>query len=79
MVTRTVNLLIKNFQVRRSINYIVHNDLHLGNVLVVWVDKALKAVIHDFDKSVYSTDVDRRRHDTETFLSHFEEAMNINI
>ena len=58
---------------------IVHNDLHLGNVLVVWVDKALKAVIHDFDKSVYSTDVDRRKHDTETFLSHFEEAMNINI
>jgi serine/threonine protein kinase len=54
---------------------IVHNDLHLGNVLVVWVDKGLKAVIHDFDKSDYSTDDDRRSNDMKTFLSHFEEAM----
>lgn len=54
---------------------IVHNDLHLGNVLVVWVDEGLKAVIHDFDKSDYSTDNDRRSNDMKTFLSHFEEAM----
>lgn len=54
---------------------IVHNDLHLGNVLVVWTGNGLKAVIHDFDKSDYSTDDDRRSNDTKTFLSHFEEEM----
>ena len=30
---------------------------------------------HDFDKSDYSTDDDRRSNDRKTFLSHFEEEM----
>ena len=54
---------------------IVHNDLHLGNVLVVWIDNGLKAVIHDFDKSEYSIDNDKRKNDFRTFTKHFEEEM----
>lgn len=54
---------------------VVHNDLHLGNVLVVWIDNGLQAVIHDFDKSDYSIDEDKRKNDMKTFLSHFEEEM----
>ena len=54
---------------------VVHNDLHLGNVLVVWIDNGLKAVIHDFDKSEYSEDNDKRKNDMDTFTSHFEEEM----
>ena len=55
---------------------IVHNDLHLGNVLIVWLGKGLKAVIHDFDKSEYSSDEDKRQKDKNTFLSHFEDSLS---
>ena len=32
-------------------------------------------MIHDFDKSDYSIDEDKRKNDMKTFLSHFEEEM----